>query len=67
MSISVRPKYSSTAPAEFSSSLPQNPRKDYNDPSARPPGRSGGGPAVSTPHRVSSSTRKSKSRSRRRG
>ena len=57
MSNTARAKYQTTAPAEFSSSLPVNPRKDYTDPDARPPGRSGGGPPVSTPHRVSSSRR----------
>ncbi len=62
--ISARPKYSTTSPAQFSSALPENPRKDYNSPSARPSGRSGGGPAVSTPHRVSSS-RRGKKASRR--
>jgi hypothetical protein len=75
MSNTARAKYQTTAPAEFSSSLPVNPRKDYTDPDARPPGpdarppgRSGGGPPVSTPHRVSSSRRKTtKKASRRRG
>lgn len=70
MSEAARPKYSSTAPAGFSSSLPENPRKDYDDPSARPSGRSGGGECP-TPHRNSSSVRKgergAKKRSRRRG
>lgn len=70
MSNTARPKFSSTAPAYFTEDQPRNPRKDYDSPSARPPGRSGGAPAVSTPHRVSSSIRKgtrTKSRSRRRG
>ena len=63
----ARAKYQdSGSPGEFRSSLPQNPRKDYDDPDARPSGKSGGVPAR-TPHRVSSSIRKSKSRSRRRG
>ena len=64
----ARAKYQATAPAEFSSDLPVNLRKDFHDPSARPPGRSGGGIPVSTPHRVSSSRRKTvKKASRRRG
>ena len=68
MSNTARPKLSSTAPAFFSESDPENPRKDFNDPSARPSGRSGGPPAVSTPHRVSTSRRGTKKqRSRRRG
>jgi hypothetical protein len=68
MSNTARAKYQTTAPARFSASLPENPRKDYNEPDARPPGRSGGGPPVSTPHRVSSSRRKTaKKASRRRG
>jgi hypothetical protein len=67
MSDTARAKYQdSGAPPEFRSSLPVNPRKEYNSAEARPSGRSGGGPAVSTPHRVSSSIRKSK-RSRSRG
>ena len=67
MSASVRPKYSTTAPARFSSDLPENPRKQYRSPEARPPGCSGGVPC-DTPHRVSSSIRKgAKQRSRRRG
>ena len=70
MSNTARPKFQTTSPAYFSDSDPENPRKDYNDKSARPPGRSGGAPAVSTPHRVSSSRRaggKQAKRSRRRG
>ena len=66
MSTTPRAKYqSSGSPAEFSPDLPQNPRKNFRDPAARPPGRSGGVRA-DTPHRVSSSTRRS-SRSRRSG
>jgi len=61
----ARAKYQTTAPAEFSSALPENPRKQYRSPSARPPGRSGGAPSVSTPHRVSSSIRRGKKASRR--
>jgi hypothetical protein len=57
MSDTARAKYQSTAPPEFRSSLPVNPRKEYNSAEARPSGRSGGGPAVSTPHRVSASRR----------
>lgn len=57
MSDTARPKYDSTAPSEFRSSLPENSRKNYRDPDARPPGRSGGVPC-DTPHRVSSSIRK---------
>jgi hypothetical protein len=57
MSETARAKYQdSGAPPEFSSSLPQNSRKEYNSAEARPSGRSGGG-SVSTPHRVSSSRR----------
>lgn len=63
MSDTARAKYQTTAPAGFSSALPQNPRKDYADPAARPSGRSGGG-TVNTPHRVSSS-RRTKKASRR--
>ena len=65
MSETARPKYSETAPARFSSDLPENPRKEFRDPTARPPGKSGGVAAI-TPHRVSSS-RRTKVRSRRRG
>lgn len=64
MSETARPKYSSTSPAYFSSDLSVNPRKEYNSSEARPSGRSGGGPSVSTPHRVSSS-RRGKKASRR--
>ena len=64
MSNTARPKYSTTAPGRFSSTLPENPRKEYRSPEARPPGRSGGGPVVSTSHRVSSS-RRGKKASRR--
>jgi hypothetical protein len=66
MSTSPRPKYSTTSPARFSPNLAANPRKEYDSPDARPPGRSGGGPPVSTPHRVSTSKRKGSKRSRRR-
>ena len=52
----ARAKYQSTAPGEFSSAFPRNPRKNFRDPTARPPGKSGG-VAVHTPHRVSSSRR----------
>jgi hypothetical protein len=38
-----RAKVSSVAPAGFTESKPINPRKEYKEPSARPPGRSGGG------------------------
>ena len=62
MSGTARPKYSSTAPADFSSGLPRNPRKEYRSEEARPSGRSGGGPAVSNPHRVSASRRAGRSR-----
>lgn len=64
MSETARPKYSSTAPSEFRSDLPENSRKDYRSASARPPGRSGGGPPVSTPHRVSASRRRSRKEGR---
>jgi hypothetical protein len=67
MSETARAKYqSSGSPAEFSPDLPRNARKEYNSAEARPSGRSGGVRA-DTPHRVSSSIRKSKPRSRRRG
>ena len=58
---SARAKYSTTAPGQFRSDLPENPRKEYRSADARPSGRSGGGPAVSTPHRVSASRRARKS------
>ena len=64
MSETARPKYSTTAPSEFSSDLPQNPRKEFRDPTARPPGKSGG-VAVFTPHRVSSSIRRRTRKSER--
>ena len=65
MSETARPKYSTTAPARFSSDLPENPRKEFRDPTARPSGQSGG-VAVHTPHRVSSSIRRrAKKESRR--
>lgn len=63
MSETARPKYSSTAPSEFRSDLPENSRKNYNSASARPSGRSGG-VAVSTPHRISSSRRRSRKEGR---
>ena len=66
MSNTARPKFSTTAPAYFEANQTENPRKNYHSREARPPGRSGGAPPVSTPHRVSSSIRKNK-RSRRRG
>jgi hypothetical protein len=62
--ISARPKYSTTAPAGFSASLPENPRKEFRSPAARPSGRSGGG-AVSTPHRISSSRRRARAGGRK--
>lgn len=55
--MTARAKFQSTAPAQFTTDQPENPRKNFRDPSARPSGRSGGGPAVSTPHRVSASVR----------
>jgi len=64
MSETARPKYSSTAPSGFHSDLPQNPRKEFRDPTARPSGKSGG-VAVDTPHRVSSSRRGKKKEGRR--
>lgn len=70
MSNTARPKFSSTSPGYFTDDQPENPRKEFRSPGARPPGRSGGGPPVSTPHRVSSSIRKgakAAKRSRRRG
>jgi hypothetical protein len=67
MSNTARPKFSTTSPAFFTSDQPENPRKNFRSADARPPGRSGGGPPVSTPHRVSSSIRKGKKASRRRG
>jgi hypothetical protein len=67
MSNTARPKFQTTSPGYFTSDQPENPRKNYHA-DARPSGRSGGGPPVSTPHRVSSSIRKGvKQRSRRRG
>ena len=66
MSNTARPKFSTTSPAFFTSDQPENPRKNFRSAEARPPGRSGG-VAVSTPHRVSSSIRKGKKASRRRG
>ena len=61
MSETARPKYSSTAPAEFSSSLPRNPRKEFQRPERAfdtPGKRRLGEFAVSTPHRVSASRRR---------
>ena len=67
MANTARAKYQdSGAPPSFRASLPENPRKDFDCDYARPSGRSGGVPC-DTPHRVSSSVRKSKPRSRRRG
>ena len=65
MSNTARAKYQTTAPAEFSDSEPENPRKNFRDPNARPSGRSGGGEAH-TPHRVSSSRRKAAKKASRR-
>jgi hypothetical protein len=68
VSNTARPKFSTTAPAYFEANQTENPRKSYHSREARPPGRSGGAPPVSTPHRVSSSIRKrTKKASRRRG
>ena len=62
-----RAKYQdSGSPGRFSSDLPENPRKNYDSEEARPSGRSGGG-SCDTPHRVSSSVRSNKKRSRSRG
>jgi hypothetical protein len=58
LSNTARPKFQTTSPGYFSSSDPENPRKEYRAANARPSGHSGGAPAVSTPHRVSSSVRK---------
>lgn len=53
----ARAKYQDTAPSRFHPSEPTNPRKEFRDPTARPPGKSGGVAAI-TPHRVSSSVRR---------
>ena len=66
MSETARAKYqSSGAPAQFHSDLPENPRKEFRDPTARPPGKSGG-VVAHTPHRVSSSIRKTARKAGRR-
>jgi hypothetical protein len=65
MADNARAKYQTTAPAAFSSDLPENPRKQYRSPEARPSGRSGGVPC-DTPHRVSSSVRRGKKKESRR-
>jgi hypothetical protein len=69
MSNTARPKFATNAPAFFSDSDPENPRKEYKSEAARPSGSSGGG-EVDTPHRVSSrkrGARPAKKASRRRG
>jgi hypothetical protein len=63
----ARAKYQEAgSPPKFKKSLPENPRKDYDEPGARPPGKSGG-VLAHTPHKKSSSVRKMKKRSPRRG
>jgi hypothetical protein len=68
LSNTARPKFQTTSPGYFAPDQPENPRKNYHA-DARPPGRSGGGEPVSTPHRVSSSKRggKRKAKARKSG
>lgn len=52
MSVSPRPKFDRNDPANDETFATNgNPRKDFNNPSARPPGRSGGGTVATEPVR----------------